>query len=129
MTSCFFFFFLFFFFSFTNNLINALPKRGLLYKERICFQREQFFPFRLDRFSEGRQTSFERLIYPGNVPMPLKFWLYFTRDMNMYLRVVLCVLMFECISVLPVLTYEYDERHSLDSRNAITGKYINVWVG
>ena len=36
-----------------SNLFYLLPKRGLLYQERICSQRSKFFHFRLDSVSEG----------------------------------------------------------------------------
>ena len=42
----------------------ALLERGLLWKKRICSQGEQFFPFIVDPFSEGRQNIVWKSYFP-----------------------------------------------------------------
>ena len=59
-----------FYFLFGFLYTNVFRKNGLLYEERLCSPWEQFFPFRIDSFSEGRQNKFDRLASIECVSIP-----------------------------------------------------------
>ena len=61
-------------------LIKFYLKMGTLLKERNSSQGSQFFPFRGDLFSEGRQNYFDRVASPKRVSIPLKREICIFRD-------------------------------------------------
>ena len=62
------------YFLFALQHVEALLKRGLLYKERICSQREQILSLQSrPPFQKGGKNNFERVASLESVSIPLKF--------------------------------------------------------
>lgn len=50
----------------------ALLNYGLLWKERICSKRSEFFPFRVNPFEKGSKYVTDRVTSPDSVSIHLK---------------------------------------------------------